>query len=176
MSTGTKNRYRAGLTAPPARGCLYHAALLPRTITAPASPHTRPGTADDDPRWGERAQVALDVFDGTIRRTEALLAHLHCNGYDITTVSGRLAALRSVRGGLARACATRRTDLLDQVRDSLEQTVGSLCSDIVKLRRHTGPQPAGHCTMPAFHEERSFAGNAEALSSCRHAVQSCQHA
>ena len=123
--------------------CLSHSALLPREIRAPRSRHKDPDAADQGPHWGERELIALDVFDGSMRRAEALCAQLHASGFDITTVSGNLAALRSLRGDLAFAFRGRHTDLLERLQKEIGDRFETLCSSFSSLKqdRYAPPVP-----------------------------------
>jgi hypothetical protein len=108
-----------------ARGCLYHTALLPRTIGTPVSRHGSPAT--DRPHRGERGPVALAAFDGIITRTEILVAHLHRNGHDTSTLSSKLRQLRSLRRDLSLAFTIPKGRQPGYLQDELEMTVKELC-------------------------------------------------
>lgn len=125
----------------PVRSCLQKRDQPPRTVGITSCKYTSSTLVINDPHWGERASVALDVFDGSIRRAEALLAELHRNGYDTTVVSTRLRDIQRSRGSIAHALSTHRTDLLAQFRCELCMSMHDLCYDILTLKRHTRTHP-----------------------------------
>ncbi len=121
---------------------LYATSLQPRTITAPYRDR-RPDHATGTVSRKEDAVIALDVFDKTIRRTERLLAHLHGNGYDISTVADNLRQLEDLRGDLTRAFTTPGHDLQRHLQNIFEIRVVGLCSAIRSLKDSEHSCPRG---------------------------------
>jgi hypothetical protein len=158
------------------RICLYHSALLPRVLPALDNRHRTPGPAAEDLHRGERESVALDVFDGSIRRAEALTAHLHRNDYDISEISGRIRALRSLRGDLAFAFKGRHADLLERLRSDIPVQFEGL----VEAFRSLEQDPRWRHTTQCRNLSDGGGGTAPSLPAgpihCQHAMTQHQHA
>jgi len=119
---------------------LYDASLQPRTIRMAVRdrPAETQGVALSRE---EQAELALDVFDRTVQRTEHLLAHLRYNGYDITTVADNLSQLRDLRGDLTKAFSNPGQEIRRHLQNVFEIRVGGLCSAISSLKNDDPSYP-----------------------------------